>query len=88
MEGSCVLLEEAVQRLRWLIVWPAGYQLRDTTILGSDGQVVARVGDVVDLGGGEYPASEYQTLRPQLVVEPSPTCLGPSFWVTNEVTRR
>jgi hypothetical protein len=39
-----------------LIIWPFGYSLqinsKDTTILTSEGQVFARIGDTIHLGGG------------------------------------
>jgi hypothetical protein len=42
---------------RYLIIWPHGYSLNmeedEIKILDEDGQVVAKVGDTISVGGGE-----------------------------------
>lgn len=88
MSGSCVVLEEAVQHLRWLIVWPAGYQLRDTVVVSGEGQPIARVGDTVDLGGGEYKESQYAFLKTLLATEPAAACRVGNYWLATDITRR
>jgi hypothetical protein len=86
--GSCVVLEEPVQHLRWLVIWPAGYELREGTLFDGVGRPMARVGDVFDLGGGEYPDSAYSFLQTLLVTEPPESCRSANYWLATDVTRR
>lgn len=85
---SCVLLEEPIQRIRWLVVWPAGYSGLGGSIVDGDGHPVARVGDVVDLGGGEYREDQYGFLQTLLISEPALGCRGGPYWLATDVSRR
>lgn len=53
--AGCTWLDTAVDR-RVLISWGAGYRpaFDPVRLLGPDGSVMAREGDTVGLGGGEY----------------------------------
>lgn len=52
--------EDGVDPVRTALIWPTGFEALDDPlrILGPDAQILARVGDVVELGGGG-PAVDY-----------------------------
>lgn len=68
-----------------LLIWPYGYSLRiegkEIQAIDSDGQVVARVGDRIKVGGGEVPAEIVE----KYIGQPLPdNCTGP-YWIVSEV---
>lgn len=68
-----------------LLIWPYGYSLRiegkEIQVIDSDGQVVARVGDRIKVGGGEVPAEIVE----KYIGQPLPDdCKGP-YWIVSEV---
>lgn len=71
----------------YLLVWPSEVALRtdgcDIRVVDATGQVVARVGAMVDFGGGELPTSAGQLTTPvrSLLSESPPArCPGP-YWI-------
>ncbi|MCJ7515710.1 MAG: hypothetical protein MUO89_07085 [Dehalococcoidia bacterium] len=68
-----------------LLVWPYGYSLRimdkQIQVIDNDGQLVARVGDKIKVGGGEVPAEIVE----EYIGQPLPDdCEGP-YWLVSEV---
>jgi hypothetical protein len=68
-----------------LLVWPYGYSLRingkQIQIIDNDGQLVARVGDKIKVGGGEVPAEIVEIYTGK---RPPDECPGP-YWLVSEV---
>lgn len=70
----------------YLVIWPQGFSLRANDkaieIVDKNGQLVAREGDNLKIGGGELShIAEY-------VLQPLPdNCPGPYWVVGNEITR-
>jgi len=54
VDGGCVWLEEA--RLRFAVLWPQGYsaQFDPLRLINERGEVIAREGDLIRAGGGNY----------------------------------
>lgn len=72
-----------------LIIWPPGYwaAAEDGVIVvyNTEGQAVARVGDVVSLGGGEvFQLFQSPTARESVVEQPPAECPGP-YWVVGQI---
>jgi len=67
------------------LVWPYGFSLRtegkEIQVIDSDGQLVARVGERIKVGGGEVPAEIVE----KYIGQPLPdNCTGP-YWIVSEV---
>ncbi len=66
--------------------WPAEYVLTPEgsgwSVLNAEGQVLARVGDDVSLGGGEYPMHEDLGISMEAAPE---ACLAGPFWLVSKV---
>lgn len=91
LRESCVRLHTSSEATEYLVVWPPGYTVRerDRAILNERGDVFARVGDRVRLGGGETagispdePSSSADAALPPF--HGAPGCAGP-FWIVGEV---
>ena len=69
----------------YLLLWPNGYSWQKSgprvEILDGNGQVVARIGDIVNLAGGEWPESTVNTAFYPHLPEDN---LGP-FWVVGSI---
>jgi len=80
-EAGCLRVVESDGSDGHLIIWQPDYFLTDNggkiEILGRDGQIVARVGEKISLGGGDVPLTTFSSqLR-----EPIPSqCKGP-YWL-------
>lgn len=85
--GQCVVLEEAVQHLKWVILWPPGYSYRAPAILDDRGIQIAQLGEIVDLVGGEYHDAQYEFLKTLLVTEPLAACRGGDYWLATSLAR-
>src|SRR4051812_19989747 len=59
LQGSCLLVTGAGGP--WLPIWPPAFHLVGQELQGPSGPV-AKVGDLVSLGGGEYHETEWQFL--------------------------
>ena len=86
--NGCVYISANGQRT--LPVWEEGLGFANGTLLGSDGEAIAEVGDVVHGGGGLYSGAEGRAHLENLAGEPIPDrCLideGPGrFAVIYEV---
>jgi hypothetical protein len=68
-----------------LLVWPYGYSLRikgkQIQIIDNDGQLVARVGDKIKVGGGEVAAEIVEKYIGQQLPD---DCTGP-YWLVSKV---
>ena len=68
-----------------LLIWSYGFSLctegKKIQIIDSDGQVVARVGDRIKVGGGQVPAEIVE----KYIGQPLPDdCKGP-YWIISRV---
>jgi hypothetical protein len=84
---GCLRLESIYGDTSYLPVWPPEFALRsedeEIQVLDGTGQVVARVGEEIFMGGGEGSASVMaKCVRQQLPV----TCTGP-YWIVGEGVR-
>jgi hypothetical protein len=85
--GGCLRLESIYDDTSYLPVWPPEFALSSgddgINVLDGTGQVVARVGEEIYMGGGEGSASVMaKCVRQQLPV----TCTGP-YWIVGEGVR-
>ncbi len=75
-----------------LIIWPYDFSLRiegqEIQVIDSNGQIFARVGDKITLGGGEIPGTRAKELIEDFIVgKPLPdACPGP-YWVVGSVIK-
>lgn len=92
--GDCLRLIASVDNTNYLVVWPPGYELdeegSEILIRDNGGQVVARVGEEVYMGGGEVYARENEIatfdgvpgVNEQLITEiENSGCPGP-YWIS------
>jgi len=76
----------------YLLIWPHGFSMRikgeEIQVIDDSGQVVACVGDKINVGGGEFPgekAREY--IEESIVEQPLPDdCPGP-YWIVGETVK-
>ena len=68
-----------------LLIWRYGYSLRiegkEIQIIDNDGQLVARVGDKIKVGGGEVPVEIVEKYIGQQLPD---DCTGP-YWLVSKV---
>lgn len=72
-----------------LLIWPHGFSLRtegeEIQVIDSGGQVAARVGDNILVGGGEVPAEFDEFIAEEIIGQSLPdNCTGP-YWIVSEV---
>ena len=85
--NDCIRVMHDKSDTSWLLIWPPNFSLnfKDDTIqiLNKDGQAVARVGDMVRIGGGEVSSSSFfsETMKKKLPIN----CLAPYWIVGGEV---
>lgn len=84
---GCIRIQDEGDGSDDLIVWPAEFDLHlegdEVRILNGTGQTVARVGDRVEMGGGQVPDSEEQRRKLNIPEE----CQGP-LWIVGEGIER
>ena len=93
-EGKLVLDNGCLRVDKYLIIWPHGFSLRtegeEIQVIDSNGQVVARVGDEIYVGGGEVaiPEEEAKELVEESIIgQPLPdNCTGP-YWIVGETVK-
>ena len=51
------------------------------------GSQVARIGDAVKLGGGEYHEAQYDFLRTLMSADVPAACRSAEYWLVGEVVR-
>lgn len=94
LEGKLVL-DNGCLRVKYfddnyLLIWPYGFSLRtkgkEIQVVDSDGQVVARVGDKITVGGGEVPGEGVKEfIEESITGQPLPdNCTGP-YWIVGVV---
>lgn len=68
-----------------LIIWPAGFSVREENsvieVFYAGGELAAKVGDYLELGGGQVPPEIVENLIGQTLPQ---NCLGP-YWATGSV---
>lgn len=83
MEGSCLAVQPQAGVPPEVVVWPADYRLRTAgtpAVVDGTGRLVAAVGDLVQLGGGEYHLDDIgQFLVPGTAIPPA--CRSGPFWL-------
>jgi hypothetical protein len=83
--GECVLAQPEIGAPE-LPIWPATFSLVGDE-LRRQGVLVARIGDTVKLGGGEY-KWEQQDFLAGLLVAPIPAaCDRGPYWMVSELER-
>lgn len=85
VKDDCLYVMGRDGRVGSLIIWQPDYFLNDNAgtieVLDRQGEVVARVGETIRLGGGEVPLRSFE----QYLREPLPSqCSGP-YWLMGEV---
>jgi hypothetical protein len=85
-DHGCLLLDESPSHSRWLVLWPRSYKLDGPSILDGDGHVVSKVGDGVELGGGEYRDADMDFLKTRFRVDVSDSCRSPTYWLETTLT--
>jgi len=69
----------------YLLIWPHGFSLhiegKEIHVIDSDGQLVARVGDQIKVGGGEAPAEKVEEYTGKSLPD---NRTGP-YWIVSEV---
>ena len=83
LSDDCVWLVNAQLEETWLVVWPPGTSRSGPDIVGSGGLELAKVGDDVELEGGEYDAVEVVS---QLVAPIPSACQTDRYWLVADVT--
>ncbi len=72
----------------FLLVWPYGFSLSADNgtfqVIDSTGQIVARVGDKIKVGGGTDETPDGRVARGYSAQLPSGRCSGP-YWIVGEV---
>ena len=74
----------------YLLIWPHGFSLHtkgeEIQVIDINGQIVARVGDKITVGGGEIPGEGAKELIEESIVDqPLPdNCTGP-YWIVSNV---
>jgi hypothetical protein len=84
MDGECVFATNGKTGGRWLPIWPSGYSVANGVISDRDGPV-ARIGESVELGGGEYHDSRFDFVQTLLVVPIPSSCRGGDYWLVSDV---
>ena len=84
--GACLYLAFDPDA-RWVVVWPEGYELQGDTVLDQGGQLVARFGDAITLGGGEVPKGRYDLMQGSLVNDVPTSCREGPFWIAEGAIR-
>ncbi|WP_185095181.1 hypothetical protein [Truepera radiovictrix] len=81
LEASCLRLQPRSGGTDYALIWPLEFGFKaegnTVTILGVGGQRVAKVGDVLEVGGGDY--GELTAEEFERFVIGSPRCGGP-YW--------
>lgn len=77
LEDGCLRLQDGTEE-GYAAVWPSGFSFRaegdEVTIVDSEGELVARVGERLLVGGGELPGVRAAELAPY--VEQPVRCAG------------
>jgi len=73
----------------YLLIWPHGFSLHtegeEIQVVDSEGQIAARVGETIKVGGGEIPAKFAEFIAEEVIGRSLPDdCAGP-FWKVSEV---
>jgi len=86
LDNGCLRVKHFDYSYSYLLIWPHGFSLRtegeEIQVIDSNGQIVARVGDEIYVGGGETPGEKAREhIEESIVEQPLPDdCLGP-YWI-------
>lgn len=94
LKGKLVLDNGCLRVDKYLLIWPHGFSLRtegeEILIIDSNGQVFARVGDEIYVGGGEVAIPEEEAkefIEESITGQPLPdNCTGP-YWIVGDWER-
>ena len=70
---------------RDLLIWPPGFGLVEDGVVVGGGRPVAKVGQPITVGGGEYQARDYAFLRTRMSNDVPASCRDNRFWLVIEV---
>lgn len=80
-QDGCIRVRSDRSPSNYLPVWQPGHRIQRSgerlEIVDRRGEVVARVGEPIDLGGGEWPSAENYLATPL-----PPACTGP-YWMAS-----
>ena len=82
LSGDCVSLVDK-QRGAWIVLSQPGSYRSGVAIADSSGKVLARIGDEVSIGGGEYQAD---SIGSQLVAPIPAACQTDRYWLAGDMT--
>ena len=93
LDNGCLRMD------KYLLIWPHGFSLRtegeEILVIDDGGQVVARVGDKITVGGGEITDSSFNVpgktakefIEESIIGQPLPDdCTGP-YWIVGETVK-
>jgi hypothetical protein len=79
----------------YLLIWPHGYSVRtegeEVQIINDNGQVVACVGDKINVSGGEFAAPEEEareSIEKNIIRQKLPDCCSGPYWIVGETVER
>jgi hypothetical protein len=85
LHGEVVLDNGYLRVADYLLIWPYGFSLHtegeEIQVIDGNGQVVGRVGDQIDVGGGESTVEIVEKYIGQLLPD---DCVGP-YWIVSVV---
>jgi hypothetical protein len=68
-----------------LLIWPPSFALVEDGVVVGGGRPVARVGQPITVGGGEYQARDYDFLRTRMSNDVPAHCRDGRFWLVISV---
>jgi hypothetical protein len=87
LDNNCLCLKPIIGH-SYLLIWPYGSSLRIEgkviEVVNRDGKALARVGDVIKVGGGEAVSAEIVEIY--IGYSLPPDCKGP-YWLVSEVVQ-
>ncbi len=83
--NNCIRINSDQAKESYLLIWPPGFDIsvKDSMveILDSEGQVVAHIGDMVQIGGGEIPLL---SMLDKFIQEQIPAQCSARYWVVGD----
>jgi len=80
--GGCLFIEAGPDRSA--VIWPQGFS-RDGDLIYQGDRMIARVGSLIELGGGGYSEDQYNFLRTLMDQDLPSACREGAYWLTTSV---